>query len=531
MSETEDQPYQVMPELEVDEYGRLKEDIAEHGVEYPIILDLDEWDTNGQPTFDDLWGAVIDGHHRLRAWQELGNEPSEIPTRVVDDSDADQYHRAYRSNLLRRDLSDGTKREVVKEYLLEHPERVEEDTQEAIAEDLGVAQQTVSNAVQGLQERGKLTKHSTLSTKEKRDLVQSYHEDNPDASNREVAREVDCDVTHVTVGNWRSEWRDEDEEEDESTGLDIVTNSATDAQKAGEVAKKAKGGDETAQKETQRLSQNKTSLNKAHRKVEKEENKREREEKRQEQKEKIQQNYFGDDAVEPTLHVADAEDLPLDDASVDLIITSPPYNLGHGNWKMGGEGREQRDNGIGYQDDRNEREYQQWQLNVFQELYRVASDGASFFYNHKLRQTDGEVIHPMDWIRDDANPWTLRQEIVWDRESTHNHSPGIFWPVDERIYWMVKGDPKLPNDGTGMHSVWEFHGPKPDTEHPAPFPDELPRRCVEAVGQEGDVILDPFGGSMTTCEVAAKLGYESHGVDIDRSYVKKKRTAWGLDDG
>jgi len=527
MSESEEQPYQVMPELADREFQRLKSDIAENGIEYPIILDLDEFEADGETTFEKLWSAVIDGHHRLRAWEELERDPSDIPTRVVDDSDTDQYHRAYRSNLLRRDLSDGTKRDVVKEYLLEHPERVQEDSEREIAEDLGVSYKTVQRAKQKIPD-GKLGQVSQISTQEKRDLVQSYVESNPDASNREVAREVDCDVTHVTVGNWRSEWRESDESEDRSTGLDIMTNSVDEAEKASSVAKKAKQGDETAKEEAEKLNEQDTTPDKAHRTVEKEQNKREREQKRQQQKEKVQQDYFGDGAVEPTLHVADAESLPLSDNSIDVIITSPPYNLGHENWKMGGEGREEREQGIGYSDDRNEQEYQRWQVRVFQELYRVAADGASFFYNHKPRQTDGEMIHPMDWIRDAENPWTVRQEIVWDRESTHNHSPNLFWPVDERIYWMTKGDPNIPEDGTGMHSVWEFHGPKPETDHPAPFPDELPRRCIEAVASADDVVLDPFGGSMTTCEVAAKLGYESIGIDVEQKYVERKREEWGL---
>jgi DNA modification methylase/ParB-like chromosome segregation protein Spo0J len=301
-------------------------------------------------------------------------------------------------------------------------------------------------------------------------------------------------------------------------------------EKGLEVKEKAKEGDETAQKEWEKLEQGETSFHKANRNVKKENNKKEREEKREEQKEKVSQEFFGEDAVDPQLYVSQAGELPFSDSTFDLIITSPPYNLGHKNWKMGGEGREPRESGIGYEDDRNEMEYQAWQLEVFNELHRVASDGASFFYNHKPRQVDGEVIHPMDWIRDESNPWTLRQEIVWDRESTHNHSPHIFWPIDERIYWMVKGDPKVPESGTGMHSIWEFHGPKPDTDHPAPFPDELPRRCIEAVASDGDVVLDPFGGSMTTCEVAAKLGYESHGIDVDRCYVSQKREEWGIDD-
>jgi len=302
-------------------------------------------------------------------------------------------------------------------------------------------------------------------------------------------------------------------------------------EKGLEVKEKAEQGDEVAQKEWEKLENGDTSFHVANREVKKANNKKKRKEKRQKQKERVQQTYFDDDAVDPTLKVGDAEDLPLEASSVDLIITSPPYNLGHDDWQFGGEGRTGRENGIGYEDDRDETEYQQWQLNVLQELYRVADGGASLFYNHKPRQRDGKVIHPMDWLRDDSNPWTLRQEIVWNRKATHNHSPTIFWPVDERVYWLTKSDPDIPDDGTGMKSVWTFHGPKPDTDHPAPFPDELPRRCIEAVGENGDVVLDPFGGSMTTCEVAAKLGYESIGVDIDEDYVAKKRVEWGLNDG
>ncbi|AFH21526.1 DNA adenine methylase [environmental Halophage eHP-3] len=502
------EPYQVMPELSTDEFQRLKNDIEQNGIEYPIIVDAD--------------GEIIDGHHRMRAWKELGNDPDEIPTRTVDDTSDENYHRAYRSNLLRRDLSDGTKREVVKQYLLEHPDRVAEDTQEAIAEDLGVSRALVTQVANDPDVKD--VTPNELTTDEKREQVRTYVENNPDASNREVAREVDCDVTHVTVGNWRDEW----EIEEPSTGLDTYTTTKEEKENAQELAQEAKAGNEKAKEQADKVSEGRTQLDKATRKAKKEKNKKQREKKREEQKEKVEQDYFDDDATLPTLEVGDASDLPLENESVDLIITSPPYNLGHGDWKMGGEGREPREDGIGYYDDRDEREYQAWQLNVLQELYRVATKGASLFYNHKPRQAEGEVIHPLDWIRDQDNPWTLRQEVVWDRQSTHNHSPNIFWPVDERVYWLTKGDPDMPDDGTGMESIWRFHGPKPNTDHPAPFPDELPRRCIEALATDEDVILDPFGGSMTTCEVAAKLGYESVGVDINPDWVEKKREQWGV---
>jgi len=163
------QPYQVMPDLGDDEFERLKEDIRANGIEYPIILDGD--------------GDIIDGHHRYRAWVELDRDPDDIPARVVDDADSENYHRAYRANLLRRDLSDGTKREVVKQYLLEHPDRVTEDTQQAIAEDLGVSRSLVTQVANDPDVKD--VTRNELNTSEKREQVREFVEDNPTASDRE----------------------------------------------------------------------------------------------------------------------------------------------------------------------------------------------------------------------------------------------------------------------------------------------------------------------------------------------------------
>lgn len=505
------QSYQVMPELDDETFERLKEDIREHGIEYPIIENAD--------------GEIIDGHHRLRAWTDLGRDPDDIPRRVIEDSEEENYHRAYRTNLLRREL-DGVKQRVVKQYFLENKERVvairdsnDEDTQKAAASDLGVSEWLVSEVLSD-DDFNQLGPKS-LKTSEKKQILKDYLDDNPNASSVQAANDLESaiGVSHVTVSKWRKEWQ----KDPEPAKVDTFANDGREANKVREVARRAREGDQTAVEEAERITKNETTPEKAYRKVSKESNRKKREEKREEQKERVRQSILPDDAPRPTLEVADSGDLPLSDGSVDLIITSPPYNLGHDKWRMGGEDRTEREEGIGYTDEMREDDYQQWQLAVFNELYRVATDGASFFYNHKVRQVRGEIIHPMDWLRSDDNPWTVRQEIVWDRTSTHNHSPQIFWPHDERIYWMTKGDPALPEDGVGMPSVWKFHGPRPNTDHPAPFPDELPRRCIEAVACDGDVILDPFGGSMTTCEVAAKLGHESIGVDVNEEYVETAR--------
>jgi site-specific DNA-methyltransferase (adenine-specific) len=70
-------------------------------------------------------------------------------------------------------------------------------------------------------------------------------------------------------------------------------------------------------------------------------------------------------------------------------------------------------------------------------------------------------------------------------------------------------------------SVWRF---PPESAkkvgHPAPFPEELPYRCIQLYTFKGDVVLDPFVGSGTTCVVAAKTGRHFIGIDIEEEYVR-----------
>ena len=226
------------------------------------------------------------------------------------------------------------------------------------------------------------------------------------------------------------------------------------------------------------------------------------------------------------LIVGDAKCMDLPDASVDIIITSPPYNLGDSDWPMGGHGRERRDDGIGYNDAMSDEQYMDEQLSVLDELYRVAKPGASLFYNHKTRTRGGVLIHPMAWISR-ARGWTLRQEIVWDREVTHNHSATLFWPVDERIYWLTKGKPVIDSETIGMPTVWRFHGPAPHTWHPAPFAEELPRRCLQAIGGKAKTVLDPYAGSCTTLKVALDMGHEAIGIDISETYLMQAKEQHG----
>lgn len=208
----------------------------------------------------------------------------------------------------------------------------------------------------------------------------------------------------------------------------------------------------------------------------------------------------------------------IQDNTVDLTVTSPPYNIGAKN----GKGRVLW-GGITYDTSKDampEEEYQEWQVEVLDELFRVTRPGGSLFYNHKIRNRKGQGIHPMNWIA--RSKWTFRQQITWDRGSTHNKEMSYFWPHDELIFWLTKGtdDVYLSPEGARMSTIWRF-GFETNTDHPAPFPRTLPLRCILAASKPGDVILDPFAGSFTTCAAAKELGRRSIGVDISKTYVRK----------
>jgi modification methylase len=210
----------------------------------------------------------------------------------------------------------------------------------------------------------------------------------------------------------------------------------------------------------------------------------------------------------------------LPDGFVDAGVTSPPYNK-----------RENKKGWLvknvvysGASDNLPEAEYQTGQIEVLNELYRVTRDGGSFFYNHKLRWENGNLLHPLQWVS--RTPWIIRQEIIWDRMIAANIRGWRFWQVEERIYWLYKPlggrliGRELKPEHARMTSIWRFP-PENENPHPAPFPLALPLRAIHSVldNQKG-VVIDPYCGSGTTLAAAVILGHDYLGVDISREYVR-----------
>ena len=214
----------------------------------------------------------------------------------------------------------------------------------------------------------------------------------------------------------------------------------------------------------------------------------------------------------------------LPDESVDITVTSPPYNKrnkSHG-WLVT---KEKYSN---YDDHLPEEKYQEWQIEFLNELERVTKPGGSVFYNHKIRWDDGVLIHPFEWVS--KSKWIIRQEIIWDRMIAANMRGWRFWQVDERIYWLHKpiGDYLIGKEIKAKHakfsSIWRMK-PEPRTEnHPAPFPLGLPLRAIYSIAETGKkVVLDPFAGTGTTLVAAKLLGHKYIGIDVSSDYVEIAR--------
>jgi len=210
----------------------------------------------------------------------------------------------------------------------------------------------------------------------------------------------------------------------------------------------------------------------------------------------------------------------FDSSFVDISITSPPYN------------KQEKQKGWlvknvkydSYKDNKSEEEYQQEQIDVLDEVFRITKEGGSFFYNHKTRWDKGKMIHPIEWLL--KTKWAVRQEIIWDRMIAANIRGWRFWQVDERIYWLYKPIKEnkigieLESKNALLTSIWRF-SPERNSPHPAPFPITLPARAIISIlnGNDG-VVLDPYCGSGTSLVAAKLLGKNFIGIDISKEYVK-----------
>ncbi|WP_235855562.1 DNA-methyltransferase [Methanofollis fontis] len=219
----------------------------------------------------------------------------------------------------------------------------------------------------------------------------------------------------------------------------------------------------------------------------------------------------------------------LPDRSVHLMVTSPPYNVGKS-----------------YDDDLDLGEYRDLLRTVLAETWRVLVPGGRVCINvanvgrKPYIPYHSHIIGLMEEIG-----FLMRGEIIWNKASGAGVSTAwgswcsasnpTLRDVHEYILVFSRGTYKRPKQGREdtikrdeflewTKSVWTFPTESArKVGHPAPFPVELPYRCIQLYTYRGDVVLDPFAGSGTTGVAALRAGRHFVCIDSDEGYAERAR--------
>ena len=206
--------------------------------------------------------------------------------------------------------------------------------------------------------------------------------------------------------------------------------------------------------------------------------------------------------------------------SIDLIVTSPPYNLKQstGNGMKNGSGGKWPNAALikGYEEHEDcmpHDEYVKWQRKGLKAMMRLIKESGAIFYNHKWRVQGGFLQDRSDIVED----FPVRQIIIWRRKGGINFNKGYFLPTYEVIYLIAKPEFQLAPKANAVGDIWEIPQ-ESNNPHPAPFPTELAQRCIGST--TGKIVLDPFMGSGTTAIAAESEGREWIGIEKSKRYCR-----------
>ena len=196
---------------------------------------------------------------------------------------------------------------------------------------------------------------------------------------------------------------------------------------------------------------------------------------------------------------------------VDIVITSPPYNLGNNHHT--GNKRVQA-----YTDYLPEAEYQDKQKELLACLFKITKKEGSLFYNHKNRISKGISISPYLWIF--RTPWIVKQELVWFNGS-QNFDKIRFYPMTERVYWLAKDSHTKLENNINHHDYFsksDWPPVKTGGHHARAFPEKMVADVLSCFPLS-NFVLDPYCGSGTSLAVAKSMNRHFLGIEIEPKYV------------
>lgn len=210
----------------------------------------------------------------------------------------------------------------------------------------------------------------------------------------------------------------------------------------------------------------------------------------------------------------------IPDGSVNLIITSPPYNLGNthhtGSKRFKPYGK--------YNDDMKELDYQDWQVKVLNECFRILKEDGSMLYNHKNRISKGVQITPYQWLL--KIDFIIKQEIVWQNGS-QNFDKIRFYPFTERVYWLAKSPKTKLYNVINHHDVFtkaDWNSVGTNGNFKRAFQVKMVEDLISCF-PNSEVVLDPFMGSGTTGVACVNTGRNFIGMELEEKYfdIAKER--------
>lgn len=219
----------------------------------------------------------------------------------------------------------------------------------------------------------------------------------------------------------------------------------------------------------------------------------------------------------------------IEEGSVDLIVTSPPYNV---DIKYNSH-----DDTMSYKD------YLAFTTEWLTRCYRFLKDDGRFCLNIPLDKNKGgqqSVCADVTTIAKRVG-FKYHSTIIWNEQNISRRTawgswlsavaPYVIAPVEVIVVLYKKEWKKTSGSQRSditrqefvgwTNGVWNFMGEsKRKVGHPAPFPVELPRRCIKLFSFVGDVVLDPFLGSGSTLLACLQTDRKGIGVEIDRKYCE-----------